>query len=250
MNLSILMITKNAEEVIADALNSVKGLRGELLVADDGSTDGTIGIVIQYGGRVFELKNKNLGERIQWLISKAQEDWIFILDSDERVSKKLSREIKEIATPHRGGVRNDKNKGYSIPYQNYVFGKPVYWGGERYNKVRFFRKGYGKVTPVSLHEEVFVKGKIGALHGVIHHHSFRTPIQLFTKFTKYASIAAQEKKRACETLSFGKLFLYAPHMFWARFVKEKGYKDGWRGFVLAFAFSYMETLMYWILLFL
>jgi hypothetical protein len=43
-----------------------------------------------------------------------------------------------------------------------------------------------------------------------------------------------------------KLFFYGPHMFWSRFVKDKGYKDGFPGLILALAFSYMESLQYWI----
>ncbi|MBI2404631.1 glycosyltransferase family 2 protein [Candidatus Gottesmanbacteria bacterium] len=242
MKLSVVMITNNAGEVIGGALASIHGLWSELLINDDASTDGTRRIAERYGAKIFTLKNKNLGERKQWLITKARGDWVLILDGDERVSKELGQEIKKVIS------HNDTIRGYHIPYQNYVFGKPVYWGGERYSKVRLFRRGYGKITPLQLHEEVIVKGEVGTLQGVIHHHSFRTPIQLFSKFTNYARIAAKEKKRHGETLSLAKLFLYAPHMFWARFIKEKGYKDGWRGFVLAFAFAYMEGLTYAMLL--
>jgi hypothetical protein len=46
-------------------------------------------------------------------------------------------------------------------------------------------------------------------------------------------------------MTLNHLFMYGPHMFWARFVKDQGYKDGFAGFVLAAAFGYMETLQYW-----
>ncbi len=243
MTLSVVMITKNAAEVIEDALKSVKGLWDELLVDDDKSTDGTRETIEQYGGKIFSLKNKNLGERKQWLVDKVKGDWILLLDSDERVSQELYKEIKKIQK------KTPKNiVGYRIPYQNYVFGEPVYWGGEQYSKVRLFRKSKAIITPLSLHEEVMVKGDVGTLHGVIHHYSFRTPSQLFGKFTQYARIAAYEKYKKKEHLNLSKLFLYGPHMFWARFIKDKGYKDGWRGFILAFAFAYMEGLTYAMLL--
>jgi len=241
MKFSMVMITKNAGEVLEDALKSVEGLWDELLVVDDNSIDKTRSLIGQYGGQIFSLKDKNLGERKQWLVEKVKGDWILVLDSDERVSKDLYKEIKKIK------MGNDKKvNGYSIPYQNYVFGKPVYYGGEAYSKVRLFRKGKGNVELSPVHEEVMVKGKVGQLKGLLHHHSYRSFGQLFSKFTRYAWIAAAEKKR--ERISFAKLFLYSPHMFWARFMKEKGYKDGWRGFTLAFAFAYMEGLTYAVLL--
>lgn len=144
-------------------------------------------------------------------------------------------------------VQENTIVGYKIPYQNYVFGKPVYYGGEKYSKIRLFRRGFGRVTPEPLHEEVVVNGPVGQLHGVIHHYSYRTPRQLFSKFTKYASIAAREKYKRSERITLRLLLLNGPHMFWARFIKNQGYKDGWRGLVLALAFGYMEGLTYWIL---
>ncbi len=243
MKLSIVMITKNAVDVVEDALESIENLSNELSVADDESVDGTREIFQKYGGKIFTLKNKNLGERKQWLVARAKGDWILVLDRDERVSPELYKEIKKV-------LKNSPKNivGYSIPYQNYVFGKPIYYGGEIYSKVRLFRKGKGNVELFPVHEEVVVKGKVGELKGVLHHHSYRSFGQLFSKFTRYALVASEEKKKNGEDMSFVKFFLYAPHMFWVRFIKEKGYKDGWQGFVLAFAFAYMEGLTYAMLL--
>ena len=247
MKLSVAMITQNSGEVIEDSLKSLEGLWDELFVVDDDSKDNTRLIIERYGGKTFSLRNKNLGERKQWLVEKAKGDWILVIDSDERLSVDLRNEIQKILKYPKvsRGIA-----GYNIIYQNYVFGKPVYFGGENYGKVRFFRKGKGKVEPFPLHEETVIQGNIEKLSYTIHHHSYRSFIQLFSKFSRYAFIASEEKWKNRENVSLAKLFLYGPHMFWARFVKEKGYKDGWRGFVLAFAFSYMETLTYWILLFL
>ncbi|MDP1721972.1 MAG: glycosyltransferase family 2 protein [Candidatus Gottesmanbacteria bacterium] len=274
MTLTIVMITFNSADVMEGALKSVEGLWDELLVGDAGSTDGTVELVEKYGGKIIEQKNAGsrvkpgmtiptLGERKQELVEKAKGDWILVLDADERVSPKLAQEIRRITNHHK-----IMTVAYRIPYQNYVFGKPVYWGGEKYAKVRLFQNGYAKISPEALHEDVIIdflqkpgfrRSKPGFEHisdlrGVIHHHSYRTPRQLFTKFTRYAWTAAEmliQKQKPGFRRSkpgFDTLFLYGPHMFVARFVKEKGYKDGWRGLVLALAFGYMEGLTYWLLL--
>ena len=258
MLISTVTITKNEGDIITEMLRSIEGQSDELLVDDEGSTDGTVELVKKYGGKVFTSRGKTLGQRKQGLIEKAKGDWILILDADERVSKELKKEIKQILDPRvkpeddrkRRGRRDDPSttlrvNGYRIPYQNFVFGKPVYFGGENYAKVRLFRLGKGRVSLEPLHEEVTVEGKIGRLEGKILHHSYRTPVQLFIKFTNYARISAGEKRRARESVTLRKLFFYGPHMFWARFIKEKGYRDGFHGFILAFAFAYMESLTYW-----
>jgi glycosyltransferase involved in cell wall biosynthesis len=189
--------------------------------------------------------NLNLGQRKQFLIDKATGDWILILDTDEQVSPELGKEIRKILS--NPNVSKGIN-GYRIPYQNYVFGHPVYYGGEKYSKVRLFRNGKGRVSQVPLHEEVEVDGKIVNLRGVIHHHSYRNPVQLYAKFIKYAWTASRMKKKNGEKVTLKKLFLYGPHMFWARFVKDEGYKDGYFGFVLAKAFGFMEMMTCWFML--
>lgn len=244
MTLSVVMITENAGDVIEETLKSIEGVWDELLVSDGGSIDETVPIVKQYGGKIFLLQGKNLGERKQWLMRKAKGNWVLILDSDERVSDVLHDEIRQI-------VKNPQKSrgiaGYKIPYQNYVFGKSVYYGGEKYSKVRLFRKNKGTIDLFPIHEEIHVKGKVGVLRGVLHHYSYRSFAQLFGKFNTYARVLAEQKFERQERVNLHKLFSYGPHMFWSRFVKEQGYKDGWRGFVLAGAFGYMEAAMYWML---
>lgn len=185
----------------------------------------------------------SLGERKQSLLNRAITEWVLLLDTDEVVSPELQKEIEHVLQKSSEDVH-----GYEIPYQNYVFGKPVYYGGERYSKVRLFRKKYGRVTTVPIHEEVIVMGKIGKLMGVIHHYSYRTPGQVLVKFTRYAWLVAEEKYKVHERVTPKKLFFYGPHMFWSRFVCDEGWRDGWRGFVLAKLFGYMEGLIYWLLL--
>ncbi|MBI4065411.1 glycosyltransferase family 2 protein [Candidatus Gottesmanbacteria bacterium] len=260
------MLTSDSGEVLKQALESIEGLWDELIVGDAGSTDGTREILTQYKARIVEQKEGNLGARKQELVRKAKGEWILVLDSDERVSEELYQEIKSLShSPRRSHGLSASRRislppsevastvrqcvAYRIPYQNYVFGKPVYYGGEKYSKVRMFRKGKGRVETVPLHEEVIVTGRVGDLHGVLLHHSYRSVPQLFGKFTQYAITLAREKKKNRERPSLQKLFLYGPHMFWARFISDQGYKDGLGGFVLAIAFFYMETLTYWLLLF-
>ncbi len=266
MYLTIIVLTRNSLNLVKDMLESVWGLYDELLVGDAGSTDGTLDLLKKYSATIVHQKEGNLGQRKQELIKKASGDWILVLDSDERVSPELYQQIKSFThSPRRShglsasrrislppsGVVNTVRQcvAYRIPYQNYVFGKPVYYGGEIYSKVRLFQRGHGRISNEPIHEEIIVNGVIDEFLGVIHHHSYRSLRQVMTKFFKYAYLVAIEKKKNRETVSLAKLFLYGPHMVWARFIKEKGYKDGFHGLVLALSFGYMEALTYWLLLF-
>jgi len=105
------------------------------------------------------------------------------------------------------------------------------------------------MTPVLVHERITIKKKrTGKLKGKIHHHSYRSISQIYKKFTRYAFWEAIQKRQAGERPSFKKIFLYPLHMFWARFFKDKGYKDGLFRIPLDLGFAYMEFLTYFLLL--
>lgn len=56
ISISLCMIVKNEEAVIARCLDSVKDLVDEMNIVDTGSTDNTKEIVKQYTNRIFDFK--------------------------------------------------------------------------------------------------------------------------------------------------------------------------------------------------
>ena len=72
---------------------------------------------------------------------------------------------------------------------------------------------------------------------------------MFGKFTDYAKREARQKINKGEKSSIKKIVFYPLHMFWARFIKDKGYKDGIFRIPLDVGFAYMEFLTYVLILF-
>ena len=72
---------------------------------------------------------------------------------------------------------------------------------------------------------------------------------MYKKFTNYALLEATQKYLDQEESSLKKVTLYPLHMFWARFIKDKGYKDGLARITLDIGFGYMEFLTYLALFF-
>ena len=111
--------------------------------------------------------------------------------------------------------------------------------------LRLFRKNSANMTPSLIHEHFKLsKGKSGRLKGKIFHHSYRSFPQIFVKFTDYGIRMAKEKFLSGEKSSFKKIFIYPIHMFWARFIKDKGYEDGLFRIPLDLGFAYMEFITY------
>lgn len=90
MRVSVCMIVRNEEEILARAIESTRGLADEIVILDTGSTDGTIelaralGVVVLTGGdRMHKAESRNRA------IDTASGDWIVILDADEQIADPL-----------------------------------------------------------------------------------------------------------------------------------------------------------------
>lgn len=238
--LSVLMITKNAAETLEKSLASIKKIADEIIIVDSKSTDRTIEIAKNYLAKVYIKEFTDIGKQRIFGLSKATGKWILILDGDEIVSEKLMNEIKSKIENKRIKINS-----YYISYQNFFLNKPLQFGGEDYKMLRLFRRIKLSIKPSLVHNKIEVKDKqIGYLKGKIFHHSYRSIYQTFAKFTDYGIRMGKEKYLAGEKSSFKKVFIYPIHMFWARFVQDKGYEDGIFRIPLDLGFAYMEFVTY------
>ena len=129
-------------------------------------------------------------------------------------------------------------------------GRPVNRGGEDYKMLRLFRKDSVLITPALVHEGFRLKKEeVGMLKSKILHYSYRSLTQMYAKFTNYAVREAKQKAEKREKTSLKKIFFYPLHMFWARFIEDRGYKDGIFRIPLDVGFAYMELLTYILLWF-
>ncbi len=245
--LSLLMITKNAEELLEPCLKSVEGLVYETIIIDNYSNDKTREIAKKFGAKVYLHEENDLGKQKAYGLKKVTGDWVLNLDSDEIVSPRLKDEIKRLKNYE---LRITNYSGFCIFYQNHFLGRPVDYGGENYKMLRLFKRNAVEIESTLVHEHFIIKkGKIGFLKHKILHYSYRTLFQTFKKFSDYSIREARQKNINEEKSSLEKIFLYPIHMFWARFIKDKGYKDGIIRIPLDLGFAYMEFLTYILLLF-
>lgn len=242
--ISVLLIFKNNSLLLDSYFDSLRGLKYELIATSNNTDELSVKVVKKYATILQKTKSSNLGINRREQVELANSDWILILDSDERLSSELKQEIKDILNHP-----DPKINGYRIPYQNHFWNKPLKEEAEQYSKIRLFRRTKGHISPALVHEEITVDGEVGELKGKILHYSYRSIGQILAKFTDYARRAATEKYQAGERVTFKKLFLYGPHMFWARYVKSKGYVDGLEGLLLSKCFAYMEQMTYVFLLY-
>lgn len=246
LKISLLISTKNSEETISYTLNSAKNFFDEIIIIDNLSKDKTLDIAEKFNTKIVKYRGNNLGRQYQKGLKKAKNLWIFILDSDEILSEELKKEILFLSKTKK----INRFDGYLVPFKNHFLGRPVNYGGENYRILRLFKKNKIRITLEKTHQKYILKSKkLGILKGKIIHYSYRNVFQIFKKFTYYAIEEAKKKFIRREKSSFKKIFLYPIHMFYARFIKDKGYKDGIFRIPLDLGFAYMEFVTYIFLFF-
>ena len=87
--LSILMPCLNESETLETCINKAKyfldskNLDGEIIVADNGSTDGSQEIARKSGAKVVDVLNKGYGNALMGGIEAAQKEFIIMGDADD-----------------------------------------------------------------------------------------------------------------------------------------------------------------------
>ena len=99
--ISLIVITRNEEELIGQCLKSAAGFCDELIVVDSYSTDGTVEIGRGLGARVFQRPFDGYIAQKQFALEQARGEWVFSLDADEQATWELGNEIRAaLANPH------------------------------------------------------------------------------------------------------------------------------------------------------
>ena len=93
---SAIVVCFNEEQNIGACLDSLRWC-DEIVVVDSFSTDRTVEICRQYTERVVHRPWAGYRDQKAFAHSLATKDWVFLVDSDERVSPELRDEIKELA---------------------------------------------------------------------------------------------------------------------------------------------------------
>lgn len=84
ITVSVCMIVKNEEKVLARCLDSLQGLYEELIIVDTGSTDQTKEIASNYTDKIYDYQWINdFADARNYAFDKASMDYIYTVDADE-----------------------------------------------------------------------------------------------------------------------------------------------------------------------
>lgn len=226
MKISAIIITKNEEKNIHQCITSVSWC-DEIIIIDDNSSDSTVKIAKKLGALIYNRTLDNYANQKNFGIDKASNDWVLVVDADERISEKLQREIKSL-NPTTGIV------AYSMPFKNYLGRKWLQHGGLYPDRhTRLFDRRFARYLPTHVHEQLDINGQTKKLRGDYIHYTYRNAWDYLHKVRRYARLEALDAK-VCPT------YRHALKTFYRKYIKLQGYKDGWAGLVSAKLLAYYE----------
>ncbi|MBF0570949.1 MAG: glycosyltransferase family 2 protein [Candidatus Omnitrophica bacterium] len=242
--LSVVVIAKNEQGRIKDCLDSVHGWADEIVVVDDESTDDTRSIVLKYTDKIFTRHMDLEGKQRNFGASKVKNDWILLLDCDERMTDDLK---SELAVALKEG--DPKIAAYWAPQINYLGDVQLNHGGWSNLHIRLYNKNYVRWSEADydvIHPGLnFSDGYRGAnLKAKTIHYSFRSVEDFIAKINRYSTLEATKWYLDKRKMSFGKAMWRSWDRFFRRFIAKKGYKDGYYGFVAAVLSGFHEFAAY------
>jgi glycosyltransferase involved in cell wall biosynthesis len=225
--LSVTVIALNQEDHIGPCLESV-AFADEIVVVDTGSTDRTVELARARAARVISVPWQGFGRTKNFALDQARGEWVFSLDTDERVPRALKEEI--LAVVRAGGPLH----GYRVPRKNYVGSRWVrrlgWWPDYT---LRLFRRQQGRFREREVHEEVAVAGPVGRLAAPLEHYSYRDLAEYAARQERYARLAARELARQGRRPVAGELLLRPLATFLKLYLLRGGLLEGALGLGLA-----------------
>jgi len=263
---SVLIPTLNERRNIADCLASVRWAP-EVVLVDSGSRDGTVEVAEAQGARVVQFQwNGQFPKKKNWALEQVhwKNEWVLILDADERITPELAAEIQ-------AEVANPRADGYFINRRFMFLGKWIRHCGYYPSwNLRLFRHKLGRYEKLhagdtgsgdnEVHEHVVLRGTTARLkHDMLHfaYPDIYTWVEKHNRYSNWeARIEAQgtalgdgnagigshlEHRRALRRWS--RRLPFRPTLrFLYSYVLKCGFLDGYEGFIFCRLLATYEML--------
>ena len=267
---TVLLPVLNEELNLPAALASV-GWADQVIVVDSHSTDRTAEIARAAGAEVVQFDYAGGGPKKKgWALAHApfRNDWVLVLDADERVTNALRAEVEE-------AIRRGERDGYYIDREFIFMGRSLRCFRPNWN-LRLFRHRLARMEDLQMndlpgtgdneiHEHIEVAGSAGFLRSPLLHDDDRGLTAWLDRHNKYATWEAhvyrkfRDESLALNLLSFLRLDAFrrkrALRRIWVRlpgrpllrfatwYVARRGFLDGRQGFIFCVLMAYYEFII-------
>ncbi|WP_416190661.1 glycosyltransferase family 2 protein [Neisseria sp. CCUG12390] len=225
------MLVKNSERYLAEVLTALHDF-DEVLLLDNGSTDGTFGIAAQFGNvSYYKHDFTGFGPMKNMAAQLAQNDWIFSIDSDEIPDAELIDALRTAVAENR------PQNIYSLSRLNHYNGRPMKGCGWYPDILpRLYHRGFTRFSDRQVHESLVIPkdAQVNTLAGRLKHYSFENAEGLIRKMQQYSSLYAEENRFKKKT-SPAKALLHGGVSFIKNYFFKRGFAYGSDGLTVSVA---------------
>ena len=119
------MIVKNGGEDLRLCLESVRPLVDQIVIADTGSTDGSIAVARSFGATIVEFPwCDDFAAARNAALAPITTDWVLSLDADEEVLPETLAEVRRLVS-----LNDDVVAGYNLKVRCYMHNRSVFFEG-------------------------------------------------------------------------------------------------------------------------
>ena len=224
--LSVIIVCKNGAKVIDETIKSFSGLTDDVLVYDNGSTDGTQQLVKQTAAKLVEGSWEGFGKTKNKANALAKYDWILSLDADEAIDEELIKNLlQEDLT--------DEKKVFEFKFKNFLGNKWLRfgeWGNDKH--IRLFNRKEIKWNDADVHESLLLPKdvKVISFPGHVLHKTAANFSEYENKMENYAMLNAEKYFKQQKTSGSLKMFFSALFSFLKNYFFKLGFLDGVTGY--------------------
>lgn len=239
--ITVIINSYNNEDHIADCITSASLLGEQVVVVDMESHDQTAEIARRLGAQVHTFPPSRYVEPARMFgIGKATTEWVFILDTDERITTTLAAEIKDVLTR----TSNKPPTHFKVPRKN-MFAENTWlkhggWWPD--HQVRLIKKDSLSDWPARIHSTPEISGSSSTLKSPLIHY-FHTDITGMVKKTIiFEDIESDLLCKAGRKVSVSTFFRKYFGELLRRLISKQGFRDGTYGWLESIYQAYSKTI--------
>ncbi len=226
MNISVVIIVKDGIRTIRKCLDALSDFN-DIVVFDNGSTDGTQEICRQYDNvNLVEGEFIGFGPTKKLASTYAKHEWILSLDSDEIVTASFVETLQS--------KNLDPGTVYSIKRINFYKDIEIKHGWSNDILPRLYNREKTNISDKMVHEGVMTEGlKVEYLDISLKHERYSSISEFIRKADHYSTLFAEQnvgKRKASPLKAIGN----SSFTFIRKYFFKLGFLDGYPGLIMAY----------------
>lgn len=232
--ISACMLAKDASATIASSLQSLRFCDQIIVVVDSSTTDNTEAIARSLAHHVEIRRWTDFSDAWQYVLSKGDGEWLFMIAADEVVTPVLAQSIYDAVVRDLSCEASAKQDGFLMRRHTRFLGRFLTHGdwGRDY-VLRVVRRTKCQFNEALIHESLKNPGRTRILDGLLLHEGERTIDEHIARQNRYTSLSAQQMFERGRRVSLIGIVLKPPFRFIRSYILRLGFLNGWPGFVQA-----------------